>query len=216
MSGGAGDGGARHIIDISPVLRPDIAVWPGDTPMSREVLADLAHGANLTLSTLRGTVHLGAHTDSPGHTHAGGGDIASQPLDAYIGRCQVLHVDVAHGARITPADLRGAITEPRVLLRTNTFPDPQQWSTDFASLSVELVAHLAAHHVRLVGIDTPSVDPFSSKDLPAHAACIAHDVRVLEGIVLDHVAEGTYELVALPLRLEGFDASPVRAILRTV
>src|SRR4051812_49718451 len=87
-----------HIIDISPVLRPSIAVWPGDTPMSREVLADLAHGANLTLSTLHGTVHLGAHTDSPGHTDAGGGDIASQPLDAYLGRCQVVQVEVARGA----------------------------------------------------------------------------------------------------------------------
>jgi arylformamidase len=205
-----------EIIDISPVLAPAIAVWPGDTPMTREVLAELAHGANLTLSTLHGTVHLGAHTDSPGHTDVGGADIASQPLDAYIGRCQVVGVDVAPGARIRVADLRAEITEPRVLLRTGTFPDPQRWNTDFAALSVELVTHLAARRVRLVGIDTPSVDPFSSKDLPAHAACVAHDIRVLEGVVLGHVLDGVYELVALPLRLEGFDASPVRAILRTV
>jgi arylformamidase len=205
-----------RIVDISPVLSPAIAVWPGDTPMSREVLADLADGANLTLSTLHGTVHLGAHTDSPGHTHAGGADIASQPLDAYLGRCQVVGVDVARGARIGVADLHAEITELRVLLRTGTFPDPQQWNTDFAALSVELVAHLAARRVRLVGIDTPSVDPFSSKDLPAHAACIAHDIRVLEGVVLAHVADGVYELVALPLRLAGFDASPVRAVLRTL
>jgi arylformamidase len=204
----------NHIIDISPVLRPTIAVWPGDTPMSREVLADLAHGANLTLSTLHGTVHLGAHTDSPGHTHPGGGDIASQALDAYIGRCQVVRVAVSRGARIRPIDVPVEITEARVLFRTGTFPDPQAWNTDFASLSVELITELARRRVRLIGIDTPSVDPFSSKDLPAHASCVGHDVRVLEGIVLDHVDDGVYELVALPLRLEGFDASPVRAILR--
>ncbi len=205
-----------RIIDISPTLRPTLAVWPGDTPMTREVLADLHDGANLTLSSLHATVHLGAHTDSPGHTDAGGTDIASQPLDAYIGRCQVVRVDVARGARIRPADVRVDITEPRVLFHTGTFPDPQHWNTDFAAFSPELIAALAQRHVRLIGIDTPSVDPFSSKDLPAHAACVAHDVRVLEGIVLDDVADGTYELVALPLRLEGFDASPVRAILRTL
>ncbi len=205
-----------RIIDISPALRPGIAVWPGDTPMSREVLADLDQGANLTLSTLHGTVHLGAHTDSPGHTDAGGGDIASQPLDAYIGRCQVVRVDVARGERIQPVHLRVDITEPRVLFHTGTFPDPCVWNTDFASLSPELIVQLARRDVTLVGIDTPSVDPYSSKDLPSHAACVAHDVCVLEGIVLDHVVDGVYELVALPLRLEGFDASPVRAILRTL
>lgn len=205
-----------RIIDISPTLRPTLAVWPGDTPMTRKVLADLDDGANLTLSTLHATVHLGAHTDSPGHTDAGGADIASQPLDAYIGRCQVVRVDVARGARIRPADVRVDITEPRVLFHTGTFPDPQHWNTDFAAFSPELIAALAQRHVRLIGIDTPSVDPYSSKDLPAHAACVAHDVRVLEGIVLDGVADGIYELVALPLRLEGFDASPVRAILRTL
>jgi arylformamidase len=201
--------------DISPPLRPSIAVWPGDTPLSREVLTDLADGANLTLSTLHTTVHLGAHTDSPDHTDAHAADIASQPLDAYLGPCQVVTVDVARGARLEVAHLRGrAVTEARVLFRTGTFPDPEHWNTDFAALAPGLVAHLAAHGVRLVGIDTPSVDLFDSKDLPAHAACVHHDVRVLEGIVLDHVADGTYELIALPLRLVGFDASPVRAVLR--
>ena len=206
-----------RLYDISPPLRPSIAVWPGDTPLSREVLADLADGANLTLSTLHTTVHLGAHTDSPDHTDRHGTDIASQPLEPYLGRCQVLTVDVARGERITVAHLRDrTITEARVLFRTGTFPDPEHWNTDFAALAPALVAHLAARDVRLVGIDTPSVDLFDSKDLPAHAACAHHDVRVLEGIVLDTIADGPYELIALPLRLVGFDASPVRAVLRTL
>ena len=127
-----------------------------------------------------------------------------------------VRVDVARGERIRPVHLRVDITEPRVLFHTGTFPDPCVWNTDFASLSPELIVQLARRDVTLVGIDTPSVDPYSSKDLPSHAACVAHDVCVLEGIVLDHVVDGVYELVALPLRLEGFDASPVRAILRTL
>lgn len=200
--------------DISPLLRPSIAVWPGDTPLGREVLADIERGDPLTLSTLHATVHLGAHTDSPHHTARGAGDIASQPLEPYLGPCQVITVDVAPGARITLADVPVPVTEPRVLFHTGTSPDPDTWTVGFAALAPELVAHLAEQGVRLVGIDTPSVDPFDDTDLAAHAACVAHDVRVLEGVALDAVPDGIYELIALPLRLEGFDASPVRAVLR--
>ncbi|GIW80037.1 MAG: hypothetical protein KatS3mg105_1844 [Gemmatales bacterium] len=69
--------------------------------------------------------------------------------------------------------------------------------------------------MRLIGIDTPSVDLFDSKDLPAHRACLQHGIAILEGLVLTGVPEGEYELIALPLKLAGFDASPVRAILRS-
>jgi arylformamidase len=100
-----------------------------------------------------------------------------------------------------------------VLLRTGTFPDPDQWNEDFAALSPELVHALAAQGVRLVGIDTPSVDPMTSKALEAHNAVADHDMAVLEGVVLDAVPPGLYTLVALPLRIEGADASPVRAVL---
>src|SRR5207244_2645267 len=97
-----------------------------------------------------------------------------------------------------------------------TFPDPETFNTDFAALSAELVETLYAQGVKLVGIDTPSVDLFDSKDLPAHRTFLRLDMAILEGLVLRDVPEGVYELIALPLRLVGFDASPVRAVLRTV
>jgi arylformamidase len=103
-----------------------------------------------------------------------------------------------------------------VLLVTGTFPDPRHWNEDFAALEPDLVDALHALGVRLVGIDTPSVDLFSSKDLPAHKRFLAHDMAILEGLVLKDVPQGLYELIALPLKLEGFDASPVRAVLRTL
>jgi arylformamidase len=102
----------------------------------------------------------------------------------------------------------------RVLLATGSFPDPEVFSEDFAAASPELIDHLHERGVRLVGIDTPSIDPFSSKDLPAHKRCLAHDMGLLEGLVLKDVPAGIYELIALPLPLVGFDASPVRAVLR--
>jgi arylformamidase len=209
------------IYDITPLISPRLAVWPGDTPLSRQVL--LEHGrplpdacqtvSHITLSTLHATVHLGAHADAPSHYGAAPA-IHERGLDSYLGPCQVMHVAAARGARIGPDMLPGAVLAPRLLLGTGTFPDPESFTTDFAALSVALVDHLHERGVVLVGIDTPSVDLFESKDLEAHRAFLRHDMAILEGLVLREVPAGLYELIALPLRLEGFDASPVRAVLR--
>ena len=91
-----------------------------------------------------------------------------------------------------------------------------RWNRDFAALSAELIDFLHDRGVITVGIDTPSIDLPDSKDLPAHKAVLRHDMTILEGLVLKDVPEGTYELIALPLPLVGFDASPVRAVLRTI
>jgi arylformamidase len=224
------------LYDITPPITPKLAVWPGDTPASREVLMDLAKGDNVTLSTLRATVHLGAHADGPNHYGKGAPAIDERALDFYLGPCQVIRVDVARAARITPAMLRDEMRHlpavggsdltsraerpihlpPRILLATGTYPDPENWNGDFAALSVELIDFLHERGVIMVGIDTPSVDLFESKDLPAHKAILRHDMAILEGLVLKDVPEGIYELMALPLPLVGFDASPVRAVLRTI
>lgn len=202
-----------RIIDISPPITERIAVWPGDAPYKRKVALSIADGSNIDLSAIDSTVHLGAHADAPSHYVAGGAHIAARPLELYYGPCQVARVDVARGERVTPAHLRDEVVAPRLLLRTGTFPDPTAWNSDFASLSPELIDHLAARGVVLVGIDTPSVDPFDDKVLLTHQALARHGVANLEGLVLDHVAPGVYTLIALPLPLVGADASPVRAAL---
>lgn len=204
------------IYDISPPITENMPVWPGDTPPSREVLLDMKKGDNLTLSTLHGTVHLGAHADGPNHYGRDARSIDQQSLDIYLGSCQVIKVDVPRNTRITMDMIPIDITEPRVLFSTGTFPDPNQWNDDFAALAPELIDSLAGKGVKLIGIDAPSVDLFESKDLPAHHMFLKHDLAILEGIVLEGVPDGVYELIALPLRLVGFDASPVRAILRSL
>ena len=204
------------IYDISPPITENMPVWPGDTPPSREVLLDMKKGDNLTLSTLHGTVHLGAHADGPNHYGRDARTIDQQSLDIYLGSCQVIKVDVPRNTRITMDMIPIDITEPRVLFSTGTFPDPNQWNDDFAALAPELIDSLAGKGVKLIGIDAPSVDLFESKDLPAHHMFLQHDLAILEGIVLEGVPDGVYELIALPLKLVGFDASPVRAILRSL
>ena len=205
------------LIDISPVIDATINVWPGDTPFVRTVNADMHAGANLTLSDVRVSLHVGAHADAPSHYVADGIDIAARRLEYYIGRCVVLHIRVRRGERITPEHLNGkVVSAPRVLLRTGTFPDPRNWNNDFASLSPALVDDCYQHGVMLIGIDTPSVDAFHSNDLEVHRALAAQRIASIEGVVLSDVGEGAYELIALPLRIRDGDASPVRAVLRTL
>jgi arylformamidase len=127
-----------------------------------------------------------------------------------------MHVDVQRGERIEPRHLPSPVQAPRVLLRTGTFPDPDHFNEDFAALSPALVDHLADAGVCLVGIDTPSVDLCHDAALLSHKAIARRDLSILEGIVLDGVDEGLYVLSALPLRLVGLDASPVRAVLTTL
>jgi arylformamidase len=204
------------IYDISPPISERLAVWPGDTPPRRELLCDLHRGDNITLSTLHATVHLGAHADAPSHYGSDADSIDQRQMEIYVGPCQVMHIAAPRRCRITPAMVTREITAQRVLIATGTYPDPTRFNEDFAFLSPELVEHLHRVGVRLVGIDTPSVDLFESKDLPVHQAFLRFDMAILEGLVLGEVPEGNYELIALPLNLVGFDASPVRAILRTL
>jgi arylformamidase len=204
------------LYDITPPITPALKVWPGDTPPTREVLLDMERGDNLTLSTLHATVHLGAHADGPSHYGRGAPGVDARPLADYLGPCQVIGVTVGRGGLVGVGDVRVRVVAQRVLFRTGTFTDPTAFNHDFAALDPALVGWLRAQGVRLVGVDTPSVDPFTSKDLPAHQAFLEHDMAILEGLDLSAVPDGLYELIALPLKLVGFDASPVRAVLRTI
>ncbi len=205
-----------RLYDISPVLSSRIAVFPGDTAFSRRDLMHVDKGDHISLSTITTTVHCGSHVDAPVHYGKGGRTMDQQPLELYLGPCLVVRVPVKCGQLVRVEHIAGRVpfgTE-RLLLATGSFPSSEVWNDDFAGLDPALIGWLDARGVRLIGIDTPSVDPSSSKELPAHTAIFERDMAILEGIDLDGVPEGRYELTALPLRIEGADASPVRAVLR--
>lgn len=206
---------ALKIYDLTPKISSRLGVFPGDQGFERHVALSFGKGHHLELSAMRSTLHLGAHADAPSHYHADGVDIGERPLARYLGKAQVVRVGgLNRGARVSPSDLGHVkIQAPRVLVDTGSFPDPERWNSDFNSFSPELLEWLAGQGVRLVGIDTPSVDPEDSKALEAHQILWKHDFAVLEGLWLKDVPEGLYTLIALPLPIEGGDASPVRAIL---
>ncbi|HLO41207.1 MAG TPA: FAD-dependent monooxygenase [Phycisphaerales bacterium] len=205
------------LIDLSPVITRATKVWPGDTPPTRQVLCELEKGASVTLSTLHTTVHLGTHADGPNHYGVGAPSIEAMPLRHYHGPCTVIEAGVERGRRVRIEDAPGAssVSTPIALVRTGTFDGVEVFNEDFAGLSVELVDLLASRGVITIGVDTPSVDLFSSKDLEAHRAILRHGIAIIEGLVLrDLEAGAVYEFTAMPLALEGFDASPVRAAVR--
>ena len=204
------------LYDITPRVSESLKVWPGDVPVSREISSHMDNGAITTNSAVRLSVHAGAHADALSHFGVEGATIDQMDLDFYIGSCQVLRPKVERAERVVAEMLKTPVVAQRVLFATGTYPDFSEFNRDFAGLSPELIDMLSGRGVRLIGIDTPSVDTFHAPGLPAHAAALRHKMAILETLDLSGVPEGIYELIALPLRLVGFDASPVRAILRTL
>ena len=204
---------APQLIDISPAITPALGVFPGDVPFSRKSGSSFANGDSLELSSMHTTLHLGAHTDGPIHYRAGLPGIGEQDLHPYFGLCEIVDVSLDRGQRVLPEHCPGPFRAPRVLFRTSSFPDPEQWNEDFCSLSPKLIEALAQSDVILVGLDTPSIDPQADDLLATHQAVADHGMAILEGVVMAHVEPGLYQLCALPLKILGADASPVRAVL---
>lgn len=205
------------IWDISPELRPGIPVWPGDTAYSETRTWELDGDCPVNVSRFTMSTHTGAHADAPLHYAPEGRPIGSVGLEPYIGPCQVIDVRRA-GKLIRPDDFRDRLvpTVRRVLFRTYAAAPQTGWDDSFTAVAPETVDLLADRGVRLIGVDTPSLDPQASKTMDAHLRVRAANMAILEGVILDEVPEGRYELIALPLKLANLDAAPVRAILRSM
>ncbi len=203
--------------DISPPIDPATPVWPGDTAVAIERVWRIEAGSPVNVARLTLSPHTGAHTDAPLHYDVAGAAIGHVPLDAYIGECRVIDC-IGAAPLVQPEHVRTALdgVPPRVLLRTWREAPLTHWDSAFCAVAPATIDLLAAHGVQLIGIDTPSLDPQESKTMDAHHRIRAHRMAILEGIVLDAVAPGDYELIALPLKLTTLDASPVRAVLRAL
>ena len=202
--------------DITPAVSASTPVWPGDTPFSATATWEIGNGCPVKVSRITMSTHTGAHCDAPSHYDPAGAAIDAVALETYVGKCRV--IDCIGIQRVGPEHVKAALhgIPPRVLLRTYAKAPTDRWDSGFASVAAPTVALLAEHGVHLIGIDTPSLDPQESKTMDAHHAVRTHGMAILEGIVLDNVPAGDYELIALPLKLAGMDASPVRAVLRSL
>jgi arylformamidase len=200
--------------DISPPVHATSPVFPGDVAYRQGWSARIGPGCPVNVSTLTLSPHTGAHADAPLHYDDGGAAIGEVALEPYLGRCRVIHA-IGRGPLIEWAHLEHALADlpPRVLVRSYA-RQPESWDPQLAAFAPQTVQRLADLGVLLIGIDTASIDPAESKDLPSHQVIRRRNLRVLENLCLDEVLAGDYELIALPLKLISADASPVRAVLR--
>ena len=210
---------APRLWDISQALRPDLPVWPGDTAFAARPVWTIGEGGSpVNVAAFETSTHAGTHADAPLHYDPAGAAAADLDLAPYLGPCRVVDARGA-GPEVSAAFLAarlGPAPPPRVLLRTfQAFPHAA-WPAAFTALAAEAIHWLADQGVILVGVDAPSLDPQTSKTLAAHHAVRARRLAILEGLVLDDVPPGDYELIALPLKLAGLDSSPVRAVLREI
>jgi arylformamidase len=210
-------GTSLRLWDISPPVGPGSPVFPGDTPYTQAWAASIGPGCPVNVSTITLSPHVGAHADAPLHYDAAGEPVGALDLAPFIGPCRVIHA-IDCGPLILPQHLAHAMRAlpPRVLVRTYARMPTDRWDPALAAFAPDTIRQLADRGVRLVGIDTASIDPADSKTLDSHQVIRQRGLRVLENLVLDEVAEGDYELIALPLKLAACDASPVRAVLRAL
>jgi arylformamidase len=204
----------KRLWDISAPIATGSPVFPGDQPYEQRWTARIGPGCPVNLSALTFSPHVGAHADAPLHYADDAPTIGQVDLAPYLGPCRVIHA-IGPARLIQVADLATSARElpPRVLVRTCE-KAPTAWSPEFSAFAPETLTWLASLGVRLVGIDSQSVDPAESKTLDSHQQLLRHHLRVLENLVLDGVPAGDYELIALPLKLMEACASPVRAVLR--
>ncbi|WP_250465582.1 arylformamidase [Caballeronia sp. GAFFF2] len=205
------------LLDVSPPISTDTPVWPGDTPVGIERVWRMEAGSPVNVARFTLSPHTGAHADAPLHYDEHGAAIGEVPLDTYLGACRVVHC-IGAAPLVLPEHIADFLDDdnapPRILLRTYASAPLDTWDSAFCAVAPATIDLLAARGVKLIGIDTPSLDPQESKTMDAHRRIRAHGMAILEGLVLDAVAPGDYELIALPLKFSTLDASPVRAVLR--
>ena len=205
----------KQLWDISPPLDSSSPAFPGDTPYQQTWVATLSANCPVNVASVTMSPHLGAHADAPLHYDPAGCAVGMLDLAPFLGRCRVIHA-IAPGTWVHLSHLAHALDDlpSRVLVRTYARMPQNRFDDALPAFNPNTLETLADLGVALVGIDSASIDPADSKTLPSHQVIRRRGLRVLENLLLDHVPEGDYELIALPLKLMTADASPVRAVLR--
>ena len=200
-------------VDISRALPNQHPTWPGDPPFRLTPAARIANGDSVNTSHISTGTHTATHVDAPWHYGDSAARLDQVPLERYLGPCRVIHVPP--GERVE-ADVLSNLPDPlppRLLLYTG---QPAHWDTfpaNFMALSPAFVREAARRGVRLIGTDSPSVDPLESKTLDAHRAFLDSGLLIIEGLNLSGVEPGDYTLICLPLPLTEADGAPARALL---
>ena len=203
-------------IDISQPLDNHIAVWPGVSPFNYKIISTKEESGSVNVGQMTMCVHTGTHIDAPFHFDSDGKKVCELDINIYIGRARVIHICKSPSIGINELSCFKLDGVTRLLIRTDAWTNRNVFPREIPAIEPELASYLAKKGVRLLGLDLPSVDPIDCKELSAHHELTRHGIHILEGVVLDHIDSGDYELAALPLSLPEADGSPVRAVVRKI
>lgn len=203
-------------IDVSQPLEDSTTTWPGDTAFRYEIAWPMADSGSVNVGKVTMSLHSGTHIDAPFHFDDAGQRVIDLDPGLYIGPARVIHLpgrEQIEAADLDGFDLTGV---ERLILKTDGWPDKRTFPDRIPELTPSLADRLGDLGIYLIGLDLPSVDAIDSKEMAAHHALARNGVHILEGLVLDHIAPGDYELNAVPLPIVKGDGSPVRALLRSL
>lgn len=204
-----------HIYDVTRPISAALPVYPGDPAIDITPIAQLAWGDAANVSRVVLSSHSGTHLDAPRHFFATGVTVDALDLHVLFGPARVYTLPCE--THITAEDLQHLDLHgvERVLFKTrnSTLWNRPGFHTDYIALTASAASLLVACGVRLVGIDYLSVDAFERQDFPVHRILLSAGVVILEGLDLQRVPPGHYELCALPLLLQDGDGAPARVIL---
>ncbi|UCH62859.1 MAG: cyclase family protein [Fidelibacterota bacterium] len=205
-----------RIIDISVTLRQGLACWPGEEYWQLESTQQIAKGGSCNLSRATMSLHMGTHVDAPWHFGEGDRTVEAIPLSQLVIGARVLdltHVEAAIGR----SDLEGKLDGIQaVLLKTSDsgrLEALEPFNRDFVHLDESAAEYLVEQNISTVGIDYLSVEGYHVENAPVHHRLLGAEVLIVEGLDLSGVEARDYLLVVLPLKIEGADGAPARAIL---
>lgn len=206
-----------EIIDISVELSKDTIIYPGDPKLEYGLMFSLKKGEIANVGYIKSGIHHGTHVDVPYHFRDEGRKLDQIPIEHWIGKTLVVDVTSADKC-VKDTDLVNVPLKeyPRILLKTQNSLDYYQrseFTEEFIYLDKSACELMAASGVMTVGLDYITVDPYGSKDFPAHHTLLDNGVCIIECIRLQNVEPGEYYLMCLPLKLQGTDGSPARAVL---
>ncbi len=205
-----------RVFDISAEIHPGMPSFPGDPPITIRPTHQISQGDPYNLSELGFGTHAGSHIDPPRHFLANGLTSDQVDLEALNGPCRVVQVP-DHHREIGTGDLRGLLHGVgRVLFRTHNsvrWAHGESFFPDYVALAPETAEYLAAAQLRLVGIDSQSIERDTTNQYPVHHTLLESGCVILEGLRLADVPPGDYELRCLPLKIREGDGAPCRAVL---
>ncbi|MEJ7828147.1 MAG: cyclase family protein [Segetibacter sp.] len=206
-------------IDITATIHPQMMTWPGQPAVQLSKILSMANGDVCNLTQMSLSVHTGTHVDAPLHFLADGKDITTFPFDKLVGAARIIEIKDRETIKILELERANIQAGQRILFKTINSAmqwDKMEFKPDYVYLSTEAANYLAEKQISCIGIDYPSIAGYQKNEVPVHQVLLKAGIWIIEGLWLQNVHTGDYEMICLPLKIAGSDGAPARVIIRKI